>query len=345
MKAKSYQIGALTKQLNTTYKIALIHGLDFSVVQDCAQQIITSILPQKTDFSLIKVSSSALKSNPSLLLDEANTISFLAPEKIIWVNDCTDKDETLKSAVFDFESHVKTNAFLLLTGSLFAKSSALRLFAENQPNILEIACYEDTPAQKKAYVQHYLKSRNLSIDPSDFSTLTNRISDNRLMIKSELEKLELYLDDRKKITLQDIDNIISDATFSSAELLCHAIGLGQRYRSERFYNLIIAEGETPVAITRMLMMYFNKLLIGISVYEKNHNQEEALKKILRPNQFNLKDDTGIQIRRLNKPTIIKILSLLLETEIQLKSSTLPPDLTLGRTITLITATTHKLVGG
>ncbi|MBR4931849.1 MAG: hypothetical protein IKZ02_02345, partial [Alphaproteobacteria bacterium] len=112
MKAKPIQIDALARQIQTQYKAVLIYGPDFSVVMDCANQIKNIIIPNPTEFSLIKVSKNQLKETPSLLIDEANTISILADKKIIWLKEA---DNPHMEAIETYLENVKTDSFLLLT--------------------------------------------------------------------------------------------------------------------------------------------------------------------------------------------------------------------------------------
>ena len=96
MKAKPSQIEALSKQICSTFKIALIHGADFGIVEDCAQKIIKMVIPQKDEFSFIKISKQHLKENPACLLDEGNSISFLGGRKLIWLKEA---DNSVVSSV------------------------------------------------------------------------------------------------------------------------------------------------------------------------------------------------------------------------------------------------------
>lgn len=339
MKAKPYQIDALKTQICTSYKAVLIHGADFSVVEDCAEQIRRLIQPQKDDFSFIKINKAQLKEIPSLLLDEGNAISFLGTRKLICLKDA---DNTTTKAIENYLEHIQTNAFLLLTADALPKSSSLRMLAETAPDVLEIACYTDEIRDIQVLITSYLKERGYVPSQSAMTLLLERLNTNRLATKSELEKLITYMGQNNQINERDVEAVIPDTAMASIDMLCQAVGTGDQKTADKACQILLSSGETPVGITRILMAHFNKLLLGAEMAENRFSQEEILKKLLRSNQFKQKEAMSRQISIWKKPFIIKTLQLLLETEQQTKTTGLPPELMLERTITMITGLPKKL---
>lgn len=338
MKAKPYQIEALKNQIRSSYKAVLIHGADFSVVEDCAQQISQIIQPQKDDFSFIKLTKSHLKETPSVLLDEGNALSFLGTRKLIWLKEA---DNTLTDALENYLLHIQTNNFLLLTADALQKSSALRILAENAPDVLEIACYTDEIRDTQTLIQTYLKERGFSYSQSALTLLLSRLNENRLASKSELEKLITYMGNQTQINENDVEAIIPDTATASIDMLCNTIGIGDQKTADKACQVLLSTGETPVSITRILIGHFNKILLGVEMSENRKSQEEILKKILRAHQFKQKEVMSKQLYIWKKQFIIKTLQLLLETEQQTKTTGLPPELMLERTITMITGLAKK----
>lgn len=145
-----------------------------------------------------------------------------------------------------------------------------------------------------------------------------------------------------QINERDVEAVIPDTAIASIDILCHAVGTGDQKTADKACQILLSSGETPVGITRILMAHFNKLLLGADMAENRISQEEILKKLLRSNQFKQKEVMSRQISIWKKPFIIKTLQLLLETEQQTKTTGLPPELMLERTITIITGLPKKL---
>ena len=339
MKAKPIQIDALAKQLQTQYKAALLYGPDFSVVTDCANQIKNIITPNPTEFSLIKVSKNQLKETPSFLIDEANTISLLADKKIIWLKEA---DNTHTEAVEIYIDNVKTDTFLLLTADNLLKSSSLRNYCENHPEVLAIACYEDSEKDIRLLINTTLKSNGYTFSETVLDVLCARLNENRLTTKNELDKLITYLGETTIITTKDVEAVIPDIKNTTIDNLCFAVALGKQTEADKSTQILLDNGEAPASIIRLLMMHFNKLLLATDMYSRKEPMENITKKLLRSNQYMLKEAFISQICLWQKSFVIKTLQLLSETEEQTRNNNLPPEIILQRTITMVSGLARKL---
>ena len=339
MKAKPSQIDALAKQICSTFKVALIHGADFGIVEDCAQKIIKMIVPKNDEFSFIKINKQQLKENPARLLDEGNSISFLGGRKLIWLKEA---DNLTAPAVEDYLNYIQSDTFLLVTADALQKSSALRNLIENSPDGLEVACYNDEDKDVRLLIASVLREKGFSPDNDVLNTLSERLTDNRITTQSELEKLAIYMGDKKNITIQDVNEIISKPQSATFDDLCHQTALGHQKEADKILKNLLVNGETPVTIVRILTAHFNKLLLAVDLSENGVSKEDILKKVLRANQFKQKEIMANQIYLWKKPFLIKVLQSLLEAEKQTKTTELPAELIIERVITMIAGIPKKI---
>ena len=339
MKAKPIQIDALQKQILSVYKVALIHGSDFGIVEDCARRIIQMIVTNKDDFSFIKITKSHLKETPSYLLDEGNSVSFLGGRKLIWLKEA---DNSVLEFVENYLSYIQTDTFLLITGDALQKTSALRNLAENAPDVLEIACYTDEDKDVKMLISSYLRDKGYQADMDSLNLLSERLVENRIATQSELEKLMTYKGVDKIISVADVETVIPNTETASFDELCHAVALGKQKETDKMLSNLLVNGETPVSIVRILISHFNKLLLAIDMGENGIPKEEVLKKILRANQFRQKEVMSMQISLWKKEFVVKVLQLLLDTERQVKTTELPAELMVERALTTIAGIPKKI---
>lgn len=339
MKAKPYQIDALTQQIQKSYKGAVVFGTDTSVIQDTAEQIALKIVPSLShDFNVVKISGNQLKEAPFLLSDEGNALSFLGERKLLLVRDA---DPYAAEALSLFLQQIKTDAFCLIIAGNLSKSSSLRCLAEKETNILAVACYPDNEREIRHRVFLFFQENNIHVSPDDISLITAKLSDNRLQIKSELHKLLLYLGSRKTLKTEDIYSVLSDTLDANTDELCMAIADGSFEKSDTISRLLLQSGETPVSLIRNLMSYFNNILLGIDLIQKKHSKESILNQILKPHQFRLKDNLSHQLSIWTKESVLRVLQLLSETEIQTKTTAYNPELMLSRTILMIASAAKK----
>ena len=339
MKAKPSQIEALSKQICSTFKIALIHGADFGIVEDCAQKIIKMVIPQKDEFSFIKISKKHLKENPACLLDEGNSISFLGGRKLIWLKEA---DNSVVSSVEDYLNYIQSDTFLLITSDALQKSSVLRNLVENAPDGLEIACYNDEEKDIRLTILNALREKGLTADTDVLNLLSERLTENRITTLSEIEKLSVYVGNKQGVTIQDVEAVIPKPQSATFDDLCHQTALGKQQEADRILKNLLVNGEAPVTIVRVLISHFNKLLMAVDLSENNVAKEEILKKVLRANQFKQKDMMATQIYIWKKNFLVKVLQLLLEAEKQTKTTELPAELIIERLVTTIAGIPKKI---
>lgn len=339
MKAKAYQLPALKKDIQTTFLGALIYGPDFGVVNDTAETVMTYIVPNiKDDFAVVKITPTKIKENAGIVSDEANALSLMRGRRVVWVKEA---DANSAELVETAAETIKTDSFILMTADNLTKANALRVAAENHPRFLTIACYADEERDVQNLITTTLQEQGYRATPTALSALKERLTDNRVTTKSELEKLMTYLGDKKTVDESDVLAVCTTASETSYDTLCMAVGGGHQKQVDTAYQLLLSTGENPVTLTRILMLYFNRLLVGATALAKGDTLDAATKKILRPAQFKLEAATKQQLSLWKKDWIIKALLLLSDTEKQLKSTAMPGELILARTLMTLTNVAAK----
>ena len=339
MKAKPYQINALTKEIKTSFLGALIYGSDFGVVDDTAQTIAKLITPDlKDEFAVVKLTPTKIKENRLLAIDEANMPSLMGGRRLIWIKEA---DTACSEIIEKATELIKTDAFILITTDALQKNNALRVAGENHPKFLTIACYQDEEKDIVNTIQNFLRENGYSVSNNALVLLRERLTENRLTTKRELEKLITYMGDIKQIEADDVLAVSTVSLSSSFDDLCLAVASGNQKAVQENYDLLLSAGESPVAIVRILMGYFNRLLMGVTAVAKGESPDLAVKKVLRAAQFKMEPAVKTQLRIWKKDWIIKSLFLLSDTEKQTKTSGMPPELILARTLILLTSVPAK----
>lgn len=340
MKAKAYQIPALKKEITSSYKGALVYGADFGSVLETAEQIARMITPDlKDDFCVIRLSPAKIKENKSIVLDNANAMSLMGGRRLIWIKEA---DNTCAFVIEDVLAQIKTDAFVLITADNLMKNSALRTAAENHPHFLTIACYEDTERDIMNAVTAFLSEQGYRASPAALNLLKDRLTENRVASRRELEKLIAYMGDRKNIEETDVKDIITTSSTVSFDALCMAVAGGYAKEADTAFQLLLASGETSVGVVRVLINYFNKLLLAVNAVAGGEPIDVAAKRVLRAAQFKLEADVKRQLTLWKVAWIVRVLNLLCETEKQTKTTGMPADLMVARTILMITNVPAKI---
>ena len=338
MKAKPYQINALVPQIKTQFRGALLFGPDTGLVQELAEKVGSLIVPDKADdFCVVKITPQKIKEIPSILLDEGNASGLFGGRKVLWLKNA---DNAVLDSVESYLDHIQNDTFLLITADNLTKNSSLRVFCESHEKMLCVACYADTERDVAEYIRETLAGQGIRISNAAMPLLVERLGENRIATRKEIEKLITYLGDKKTVDVSDVESVVTDTQNSSVDLFCSAVVTGDQKQAEREYHLMLSNGENPVSIIRILYLYFNRLLDATATVE-SQGVDAGLKKIMKPAQFRMEASFRKQLSIWKKSFILKVLDLLLDAERQSKTTGFPSEVMLGRIILQITQVAQR----
>ena len=332
MKAKPYQIDALVPRLQKEFAAALVFGTDAAGIQEVAKKIQKIVIPKAGAFSVVPLTPADLKSTPNRVLEEANTPDLMGGRRLIWLKEATASHADIMS---DFVQKRQTDAFLLMTADNLTKSAALRVESEMNPNILVIACYPPEVMDLRRIIQNFTKESGFELTPDAIDYLIQNTDDNTLILKNELNKIALWNNDKKRITLDLIQCLVGSGTVNT-DTLIQALANRQTERTLSALNALLLQGENPVTLVRAVARYFSNLLKGVDKLEAGENPVDIAKKILKPAQFRLEESVITQLRSWSKKALLQAHHSLLNAEIQMKSGVLDPELVLKQSLLMLT---------
>ena len=156
-----------------------------------------------------------------------------------------------------------------------------------------------------------------------------------MILKNELDKIALWNNEKKQITLDIIQQLVGMGTVN-VDTFIQAIADKQGKKMLTSLDALLAQGENPVTLVRMIARYFSNLLKGVDKIEAGEAPADIAKKILKPAQFRLEESVQEQLRTWTKASLLKAHHDLLNAEIQMKSGILDPELILKQTLLTLT---------
>ncbi len=328
MKAKPLQLDALIPQLKNQYAGALVFGTDISRIYELSHKIQKLILPDADAFSLVTITPSQLKTTPFLATDEANTPNLMGDRRFIWIKEGNNiSDEVIRH----FCNNKQTNAFLLISCDNLQKNNPIRIEAETNPEFVAFACYPPENNELAFFIKDFTHQNGFNITPDAMEYLIQNTSNNLTILKSELEKISLYNQEKKTITLPIIQLLTGDGTIQ-VDSFIQMIANQQIHLGLPFVQKLQQQGEQPVSILRSLARYFDLLLEGKSMIQQGENVISVSDKLLKPAQFRLKQPLQKQLTIWSFKQLVSAHHLFLDAEIQMKTNTLSQNLILQKCI-------------
>lgn len=339
MQVKPNQIELLKKEIKERIKIVLLFGYDLGLIKDLTSKITKIVINSDDNFNVVKINKEKIKESKYVLSEEGNVLSFLGDRKVILLQDA---DNDCTEAVGLFYENIKTDTVLIVNAFNLTKKGTLYNYCLPEKDILVIGCYQETEQEIEQLIINNLKYSGYVFNEDVVFLLKQRLGGGRINIISELEKLKVYLGTQTKITVHDVEAVITDTSDAGYDDFCKALVGGDEKVVDRLLDYFLHVGDNPVTILRIVQGYFFQLFEGISLKMQGINAESISKKVLRSNQFNLKTAYNFHLQRWSKENIIRALEILLEAEIQIKSGNVSQELTLERCCTTLAHSGKRL---
>jgi len=140
--------------------------------------------------------------------------------------------------------------------------------------IVELSRVEESEAVR--WITDYATTRGVKIDNEAARELVDALGGDMMMISNELEKLILYVGEKKRITLGDVETMVLAAKQRSLYELTDAISAKDRARALEILDAILSAGdgeEAAIGHLYMLAKTFRQMLV---ILERNVRDQRML---------------------------------------------------------------------
>ena len=307
MKIKAYELKSLVEK--NKYAAYLVYGQNKGLVREKSQIIINSYKDNQTE--IIKFENDELISEQGKLTNEFNTFSLTAEKKILHILNTKDNlTEIITDTVTDYDSK---NLIIFETSELTPRSK-LRKFFEKEKHLGILACYFDTERDVQELIETTFKKENMPINRDIVLLITKHLGNERHIIKSELEKIILYLKDKKEFKAEDILKCLSQNEDYGFDDLNYSISNGNVVKLDKIINQLYLEGINPIALLRSVSKHFQKILFVNQKIDLGMNLSESLSQLKPPIFFLYANQFKEQVKKWKTTLCYKAIERILETE-------------------------------
>jgi len=307
MKIKAYELKSLVEK--NKYAAYLVYGQNKGLVREKSQIIINSYKDNQTE--IIKFENDELISEQGKLTNEFNTFSLTAEKKILHILNTKDNlTEIITNTITDHDSK---NLIVFETNELTPRSK-LRKFFEKEKHLGILACYFDTERDVQELIETTFKKENMPINRDIVLLITKHLGNERHIIKSELEKIILYLKDKKEFKAEDILKCLSQNEDYGFDDLNYSISNGNVVKLDKIINQLYLEGINPIALLRSVSKHFQKILFVNQKIDLGMNLSESLSQLKPPIFFLYANQFKEQVKKWKTTLCYKAIERILETE-------------------------------
>ena len=303
---KSYELNKINLDKN---KFVLLYGKN----EGLKNETINNFLKNKQN--TVRYEEKEVLENLNNFIESLLTRSLFENEKIIIIKRSTDKivkviDEISEKKIDDVK--------IIFNSDSLEKKSKLRSLFEKDKNYVCIAFYPDTEQTLSKLTYDFFKKKNISISPSNTNMIVSKCNGDREALSNELNKIEFFCKNGKKINSENIAKLTNLAENYSISELIDSCLVKNRRKVISILNESNFSNEDCMVITRSFIIKAKKLLALSETFEANKNIDLTISSAKPPIFWKEKEITKQQIYKWKPKNIKKLIYKLSETELLIK---------------------------
>ncbi|MDC6478068.1 DNA polymerase III subunit delta [Candidatus Pelagibacter sp.] len=269
------------------------------------------------DKDILNYEEKEILENQNNFIENILSKSLFEKEKIIIIKRATDKilkiiDDIIKKNLEDLT--------IIINADILEKKSKLRSFFEKDKKLICVPFYPDNEQTLSKLAYNFLRDKKISISSSNINLIINRCSGDREALINELQKIEYFSKNGKKIDSENISKLINlIENHSVSELVDNCLAKNNK-KIINILNENNFSNEDCIMIIRSFLIKAKKLLILSTTFEINKNIDLTISSAKPPIFWKEKEITKQQIYKWKPKNIKKLIYTLGETELQIKKN-------------------------
>jgi len=305
---KSYQVEQNLESLDKN--LILFYGENLGL-QNEFKKIIRN---KNNESEIILLNQEEVIKDKETFFSEIFNISLFQKEKVIFINDATDK---ILAILKEIETKID-NRKIFLFSELLDKKSKLRIHFEKSSNHAIVPCYIDNDITLKKIILERLKGFQ-GLSQQNINLIINNCNLSRLKLYNELDKIFLYFD-KKIINTEKLENLLNLKINDDFNELRDEALKGNKNKTNQLISDTIMDNEKNILYLNIINQRLTKLSQICELNNEKNNIEKVVNDIKPPVFWKEKPTFIIQAKKWNKDKINSVLNKTYNLEINLKSN-------------------------
>jgi len=323
MKLPPSRIAGFLQRPDPAIRAILLYGPDEGLVRERAEAAARSVCPDLKDpFRVADLAAAVLAADPARLADEAAQLSLTGGRRVVRVRNAGD---ALAKLFAGFLENTPGEAFVVVEAGELPSRSALRRAFEAARSAVAIGCYPDTPRELAVVIRETLAAHRVTASRDAGQFLVEHLGGDRLLTRSELEKLALYAGEGGRVELQDARLSISDTAALELDDAIMAAAEGDAARAERVLGRVFQQGESPVSVIRALLRHLQRLHMFAARLSAGSSADEVLRSARPPILFKQEDSFRRQLGLWTEARLRPQFDCIIKAELNMKTTGFPAE--------------------
>ena len=340
MNFKAAQFESFCTHPDSAVKCVVLFGPNEGEIATLSEKCVKAICGDINDsFNFAQLDMDTISKDGGEIYAEFHAQSLIGGRRVIVVKHA---DNSLAPFLKDMLPDSPSENLLILTSSTMNTKSSIITWAKDRTDIITVGCYEDRESDIAQDTARMLEEKGLVTDPQTMQFLCARLSPDRKVNQSEIDKLAMYMDKKNVVTTEDVKAVISDVAGANFEDLCYYTADDEVRKACNIFNRLLYEGEEPATVIRQVSYHFAKLLDSVAQLESGKTADQVIQGIRPQLMFYRKDSYKKQLQIWHKEQLLAALSVLYDCERDCKTTGMPADLCAEHTIMRLAGGAQKL---
>ena len=305
---KSFEINKINKKIN---QLILFYGKNEGLKNEALNILIND------ENNIQNYEEKEILDNENNFIENILSKSLFEKEKFIVIKRTTDKILKIIETL-----HLKNleDTTIILNSDNLEKKSKLRSLFEKDKTLACVPFYPDNDQTLSKLAYNFLSNKKISLSPSNINLIISKCSGDRETLINELQKIEYFSKNGKKINSENISKLINlSENHSISELIDNCLAQNKK-KIISILNENNFSNEDCIMITRSFIIKAKKLLSLSKTFETNKNIDLTISSAKPPIFWKEKEITKQQIQNWKPKNIKKLIYALSETELQIKKN-------------------------
>jgi len=334
VKIANSSIEAFLRQPDSAIVAVLLFGEDSGLVRERAGLMAATVVDDPSDpFRVAELTPASLKDDPVRLFDEMAALSLMGGRRLVRLTAAGNAHGNAIKAVLDDDAIAENGSLLVVEAGSLAPRDSLRKLFEGHERAAAIPCYLDDGRSLEGLIQETLAAHGLQAEPSAMAYLCDNLGTDRLVTRSELEKLALYKGrDGGAVTLAEAEANVGDGAPLARDDVALATASGDQAGLDRALTKCRVAGESPIAILRAVIRHMQRLHLLSLKAAQGGNISQLIKSHRPPIFFKHQQLIQRQLGVWRPGRLAQALAILTEAELDCKTTGLPAEAICGRAL-------------
>jgi DNA polymerase-3 subunit delta len=335
MKIAAGRVDGFLRKPDPKVRAVLVYGPDTGQVRERARALVVGAAGDAADpFRVAELTATALREDPTRLVDEANALSLMGGRRAVWVREATDGLASLFEALLEGPA---TDTLVVVEGSDLGARAPLRALFEGAENAAALPCYVDEGDGLEGMIRSTLSRHGLVVADDAVAFLSQNLVGDRMLVRGELDKLALYCAGAKEVSLEDAQDCVGDSAEADLDDVAYAAAGGDQAALGRALKRVAADGTSPITVLRAAARHFQRLHLAASLMAGGASADRAMGGLRPPLFFKRKDAFRAQLARWSTGALVDALEALAAAEADCKTTGIPAQTVSERALIALAA--------